>query len=76
MQVCLEHGIGRRGRSLRFCNWGAVVAKDSRIYSTLEPDGSHIRVCADPVVVDRLIGGEDKRIPLANKYLNRVDGVG
>ena len=76
MQVCLEHGIGQCGRSVRFCNWGTTVTKDSRIDSTLEIYGSHIRVCADPVVVDRLIRGEDKRIPLANKYLNRVDGVG
>jgi len=76
MQVRLEHGIRQRGRSLRFCNWGAVVAKDSRIDSTLETHGSHIRVCADPVVVDGLVRGEDKGIPLANEDLNRVDGVG
>ena len=42
----------------------------------METYGSHIRVCADPVVIDGLVCGEDKRIPLADENLDRVDSVG
>lgn len=57
MEVSFQERLSRRGlRSSRLCDSSAFITEDGRIDTTSKTSGTEIGVCANPVVVDGLIG--------------------
>jgi hypothetical protein len=54
----------------------ALVAEDGGVDGTIEAGRSDVGLRTDPVVIDWLVGSEYEGVPLTDKDLNGINGVG
>lgn len=77
MEVSLKEGSavgGLRGHGVGI--GGTVVAQNRGVETAGEASGAKVRICADPVVCDGLVGVQNEGVALAGENLDAVDRNG